>query len=94
MTLAPRFDTSKGDSMSEQTPSSQNSMPQGEDLNPAEPSKTPLEMVKELQAVQQQNREVSEHRPDASPEVPGQGKPSDKRKHPQRQMYGSGTDES
>jgi hypothetical protein len=68
--------------------------PTGEELNPAEPSKSPLQMVKEMQAVQQENREVAEHRPDASPEVPGQGKPSDRRKHPQRQMYGSGTDES
>ncbi|HEX8464758.1 MAG TPA: hypothetical protein VF627_09105 [Abditibacterium sp.] len=68
--------------------------PTGEELNPAEPSKTPLQMVKEMQAAQQENREVLEHRPDASPEVPGAGKPSDRRKHPQRQMYGSGTDES
>lgn len=66
----------------------------GEELNPAEPQKTPLELVKDQQAAMQSNREVLEHRPDASPEVPGQGKPSDRRHHPQRQMYGSGTDES
>lgn len=80
--------------MSEQNPTNQNHTPQGEELNPAEPPKSPLEMVKELQAAQQQNREVTELRPDATPEVPGQGKPSDRRKHPQRQMYGSGTNES
>lgn len=66
----------------------------GEELNPAEPAKTPLQQVKDLQAAQQHNHEVLESRPDASPEVPGAGIPSDKRKHPQRQMYGSGTNES
>ena len=80
--------------MSEQNPVNHPHPPQGEELNPAEPTQSPLEMVKELQAAKQQNREVTEHRPDASPEVPGAGTPSDKRHHPQRQMYGSGTDES
>jgi hypothetical protein len=73
-------------------------------LNPADEaaSKTPLEAVQETQARQaaelqsalQQSREVTEQRPDPSPEVPGQSNPSNQRKHPQRQMYGSGTNES
>lgn len=67
---------------------SQNSPIEGEDLNPAEPNKTPLEQKQELQAAQQENLEVTQTRPDTSPEVPGAGKPSDKRHHPQRQMYG------
>lgn len=80
--------------MNPSDPINQHHTPTGEELNPAEPQKSPLEQVKEQQAAMQSNREVLEHRPDASPEVPGQGKPSDRRKHPQRQMYGSGTDES
>ncbi len=80
--------------MNDQHPMSEEHTLSGEELNPAEPAKTPLEQVKELQAAQQSNREHFEQRPDASPEVPGHGKPSDRRKHPQRQMYGSGTDES
>lgn len=80
--------------MSEQNTTIEGHTPEGEELNPAEPAKTPLQQVKELQAAQQSNREVLEHRPDASPEVPGAGIPSDRRKHPQRQMYGSGTNES
>lgn len=80
--------------MNENNPISENHTLTGEELNPAEPAKTPLQQVKETQAAQRQNQEVLEHRPDASPEVPGAGKPSDRRKHPQRQMYGSGTNES
>jgi len=57
-------------------------------------AQTPLEAVKAAQAAMQQNREVAEQRVDATTEVPGQGPPSSKRHHPQRQMYGSGTDES
>ncbi len=48
--------------------------------------KKPLDRVREQQAMQQQNREVAEERPDTSPEVPGAGKPSDIRKHPQRRL--------
>ena len=77
----------------------------GESLNPAEPaaeeSKTPLERVKatqahlrgELQAARQESGDA-ENREAAESEVPGMGVPSNRRKHPQRQMYGSGTNES
>ena len=58
------------------------------------PGQTPLELVKEQQAMQQQNREVAQQRPEHDPEVPGASSPSNKRKHPQRQMYGKGTNES
>lgn len=54
-------------------------------------TQTPLEQVKANQAAMQENREVAETHVDNSAEVPGQGPPSDKRHHPQRQMYGSGT---
>ncbi|HEX8236754.1 MAG TPA: hypothetical protein VF600_12420 [Abditibacteriaceae bacterium] len=67
---------------------------EGENLNPAEPRKTPLELVKEQQAMQHESREVIENRVESGVEVPGGSKPSDRRKHPQRQMYGSGTNES
>jgi hypothetical protein len=56
-------------------------------------AQTPLEKVQEQQAMQQENRDVAQH-PDTSPEVPGASVPSDRRHHPQRQMYGSGTNES
>jgi len=77
----------------------------GESLNPAEPSaedsKTPLEKVKatqahlhaEMQAARQESQDA-EGRVDAESEVPGMGIPSNRREHPQRQMYGSGTNES
>jgi hypothetical protein len=67
---------------------------QGENLNPAEPQKSPLELVKEQQAMQQQTREVDEIRIETGDEIPGHSVPSDRRHHPQRQMYGSGTNES
>jgi hypothetical protein len=67
---------------------------EGENLNPAELRKTPLDLVREQQAMQQQTREVIENRVESGAEVPGGSKPSDRRKHPQRQMYGSGTNES
>ena len=57
-------------------------------------TQTPLEAVKANQAAMQENREVAQQRVDATTEVPGQGPPSSRRHHPQRQMYGSGTDES
>lgn len=58
----------------------QNEMPNNEQ------SKTPLELVREQQAMEQSSREVEEQRPDPSPEVPGQSSPSNIRKHPQRQL--------
>ena len=67
---------------------------EGENLNPAEPQKTPLELVKEQQAMMQENREAAEQRVESGVDIPGHSKPSDRRKHPQRQMYGSGTNES
>ena len=73
---------------------SQNAEQQGENLNPAQPHKTPLELVKEQQAMQQQSHDAVENRPDHGVEIPGHSEPSDRRKHPQRQMYGSGTNES
>lgn len=51
-----------------------------------EQSKTPLELVREQQAMKQESREVTEQRPDPSPEVPGQSSPSNIRKHPQRRL--------
>ena len=51
-----------------------------------EQNKTPLELVREQQAMEQTSREVTEQRPDPSPEVPGQSSPSNIRKHPQRQL--------
>jgi hypothetical protein len=75
-----------------------------ESLNPADEAgaSSPLEQVQEtkarqaaeLQSAQDKSREVTQQRPDPSPEVPGQSNPSNLRKHPQRQMYGSGTNES
>jgi hypothetical protein len=77
---------------------------QEQSLNPGDEaaSKSPLEQVQEtqarqaaeLQSAQDKSREVTQQRPDPSPEVPGQSNPSNQRKHPQRQMYGSGTNES
>ena len=80
--------------MSQKNANDQNHTPQGEELNPAEPQKTPLELVKEQQSMKAHNLEIAQGRPDLQAEVPGQGIPSDRRHHPQRQMYGSGTDES
>ncbi len=54
--------------------------------NNEEAAKTPLELVKEQQAMKQENREVQEQRPDADPEIPGQSSPSNIRKHPQRKL--------
>ncbi len=66
---------------------SQNHAPQGEELNPAEPQKTPLQQVHEQQALQQKSRGSSQQTPDETPQVVGQGAPSDKIHHPQRQLY-------
>lgn len=70
--------------MSEQSNPNQIS---GDELNPAEPSKTPLEQVHEQQSIRQKNLESSQKQPDITPEVVGQGAPSDKIHHPQRQLY-------
>lgn len=51
-----------------------------------EKAPTPLEQVREQQAMQQQSKEVQEQRNEPSPEVPGQSSPSNIRKHPQRRM--------
>lgn len=51
--------------------------------------RTPLEMVREHQAMMHQHRDTMRH-PDISPEVPGNSIPSDRRHHPQRQMYNGG----
>lgn len=59
----------------------------GEELNPAEPQKKPLELVREQQKIQAENLESSQTKPDVTPEVVGQGKPSDRIHHPQRQLY-------
>lgn len=80
--------------MNEPNPVNPNHAPQGEELNPAEPAKTPLQQVKEQQAMQQQNLEATQQQTDTTPEVPGAGKPSDKRHHPQRQMYEGGNSSS
>lgn len=71
--------------MSEQNENQPNENQEGENLNPAEPPKTPLEMVREQQA-KQQNRQVQERRPESASEVPGHSVPSDRRRHPQRKM--------
>ncbi len=52
-------------------------------------ARTPLEMVRAHQAMIHQHHE-STHHPDTSPEVPGNSTPSDRRHHPQRQMYNGG----
>ena len=54
------------------------------------PHKTPLELVKEQQAMAQKNLEVAQQRPEPSPEVPGASKPPTIRHHPQRQLYEGG----
>jgi hypothetical protein len=53
--------------------------------NPAQPEKTPLERVKEQQA-RMQNREVLEERVESQAEVPSGSVPSNRRKHPHRQL--------
>ena len=50
------------------------------------PAKAPLELVKEQQRMQQQNKEVLDQRVESGDEVPGGSVPSDRRKHPQRQL--------
>lgn len=51
---------------------------------------TPLEQVKQQQAMQQESREVLNNRQDDRVQVPGGSEPSDRRKHPHRQMYDGG----
>lgn len=67
--------------------SNQNHEISGDELNPAEPQKTPLEQVHEQQSIRQKSLEASQQKPDVTPEVVGQGAPSDKIHHPQRQLY-------
>jgi hypothetical protein len=52
-------------------------------------NRTPLEMVRAHQAMIHRHHDVTHH-PDMSPEVPGNSTPSDRRHHPQRQMYNGG----
>lgn len=52
-------------------------------------ARTPLEMVRAHQAMSRQHHDTTHH-PDTSPEVPGNSVPSDRRHHPQRQMYNGG----
>lgn len=60
--------------------------PTGEESPVNQPGQTPLEAVKAQKAAMQQTKEVEEQRPDATTEVPGMGIPSNRRKHPQRQL--------
>ena len=64
----------------ENTPIAEN---EGDDAS----AKTPLELVKEQQAMQQQNLEAAEQTPNPTPEVVGNSKPATKRHFPQRQLY-------
>ncbi len=50
-------------------------------------SQTPLELVKEQQAMQQENLKAAEQTPDPTPEIVGESKPSTKRHFPQKQLY-------
>lgn len=52
--------------------------------------KTPLDLVHEQQAMQQESRDALNKRPDHNVDIPGHSEPSDKRKHPQRQLYDGG----
>ena len=74
--------------MSNNTERENNPIPEGDEQNA--PAKTPLEQVKEQQAMQQKNLEVAQQRPEPSPEVPGASNPSTRREHPQRQHYEGG----
>jgi hypothetical protein len=55
-----------------------------------ETPKTPLELVREQQSMNQKSRAALDNRPDHNVDVPGHSEPSDKRKHPQRQLYDGG----
>lgn len=74
--------------------SDQNPNSTGENQSEEQPRRTPLDQVQEQQAIAQQNLEVTQQREEPSPEVPGHSNPSNRRKHPERQMYGQGTNES
>lgn len=52
-----------------------------------QPGQTPLELVRQQQALQQENKEVQNQRADEINEVPGQGKPNERMHHPQRILY-------
>ena len=64
---------------------SQNEAQQGENLNPAEPRKTPLEQVHEQQAMEQESREALNDNPNRNDDILGHSRPSDARRHPSRQ---------
>ena len=70
--------------MSDKT-TSENEAQQGENLNPAEPRKTPLEQVHEQQAMEQKSRDAAVDNPNRNDEIPGHSRPSDARRHPSRQ---------
>lgn len=86
------------DQNQEQTQAQENDQTQSDQIaSEQDGAQTPLEAVQKLK--QQQQATLAEARgvdnnPDATSEVPGQGPPSSKRHHPQRQMYGRGTNES
>ncbi len=69
--------------MSDET--TENEAQQGENLNPAEPRKTPLEQDHEQQAMKQENREALVDNPARNADIPGHSRPSDARRHPSRQ---------
>ncbi|PQV63859.1 hypothetical protein B1R32_10866 [Abditibacterium utsteinense] len=73
--------------MNQPDPINEHHVPTGEELNPAELQKTPLEQVHEQQSMRQKNLDSSQKTPDVTPQVVGQGAPSDKIHHPQRQLY-------
>jgi hypothetical protein len=60
-------------------------MPQGEQLNPAEPMRTSLQLKQDMQAMQRRSFEVQQLRPDTHAQIVGAGSPSNRRHHPQRQ---------
>jgi hypothetical protein len=61
------------------------SMPRGEQLNPAEPMGTSLQLKQDMQAMQRRSFEVQQLRPDTHAQIVGAGSPSNRRHHPQRQ---------
>jgi hypothetical protein len=66
--------------------SAETNEPQGHALDRAGAHRTPLEQVKEQQAMQQESREAMQQRVESGNEIPGHGVPSEMRKHPQRRL--------
>lgn len=62
-----------------------NHAPRGEELNPAEPNRTPMQQKLDMQAMQRRSFEVQQLRPDTHAQIVGAGSPSNRRHHPQRQ---------